>query len=95
MPPYDRFSPMLAVKVRVAEARGFVEHVLVEQALVATGCGDGADVVEAFALDDVGKLYGVAGAAHVGGVEAPRVGGHVVECREMEKVADAPTQLIE
>ncbi len=75
------------VGVRV-QAFGLVEHVLAPLALVKTGRGDRADLVEAAGLDRARQLDRVPGALDVGDLLRFGAGGDVVDRRQVEEVVD-------
>ena len=84
---------VLGPEVRIGvEVLSLVEHVLPPGPLVETGGGDRADHVDAAGLDRLGELDHVAGALHIGEPLAFRVGGHVVDRRQVEEVVDVARQ---
>jgi hypothetical protein len=85
---HEPLGLVLGAVVGVGELLPLVEHVLLEDALVAPGHGDRAGVVEAPDLDRVGELDHVLGALGVGLLHRGLVGSHVVDRGEVEEVLD-------
>ena len=79
----------------VVEVLGLLEHVLPPDALVQACGGDRADHVHAPGLDVLRELDHVAGSLDVGDVLARRVGGHVVDGREVEEMVDLAPQSLD
>ncbi len=92
----DRLGLVLGLEVGVVlDLLGLVEHVLSEGALVEAGRRDRADHVEALGVELLGELDRLTSALDVGDALALRVGGHVVDRRQVEEVVDPPPQLVD
>ena len=90
--PHDRLGLVLGGEIRVIEPLGLVEHVLAEHAFVQAGGGDRRDVVQAAGADRPGEGDDAPRALDVDFDLPLRVGGEIVDGRQVEQVADAPLQ---
>ena len=93
--PHQLLGLELGPVVRVGQLLPLVEHVLAEEALVAAGHGDRADVVEGADVDRAGELHDVACALHVGALHALLVRLHVVDRGEVEEVVDRLAEAVD
>src|SRR6185295_5926306 len=91
----DTFGRVLGLEVRVVEVFGFLEHVLTKYAVVKSGSGDRADMMEAARLHALRELHRMTCALDVGDTLIFGAGFEVVDRGEVKEMLNFPLELLE